>query len=109
MQIRIVKKGVRAGCDANEVPTNWVWEVDRFITMDDGSEVVAPGYIPFTPEELATHVSAALAAQQVNLVADAKVRDDLVVERDALKVAHDQKEAALRAAKAQILAALGEA
>ena len=109
MQVRVVKKGVRAGVDKNEVPTNWVWEVDRFITLDDGTETVAPGFIPFTSEELAKHVSAALAAQQVDLAADAKVRDGLLVERDALKVSHDQKEAALKQAKAAILAALGEA
>jgi hypothetical protein len=80
----IVKKGVRAGVDVNGVPTNWVWEVARMVEFDDGTTLAVPDSIPFTSEELATHVSAALAAQQDNLAADTAEREALKAQRDVL-------------------------
>ena len=93
MQETMVRKGVRAGVDKNGVPTNWYWEVDRMLTFDDGTSAVMPMSVPFTSEELATHVSAALAAQQTDLAADAAERDALRAERDALATAKAQAEA----------------
>lgn len=77
MQVRIVKKGLRAGVDKNGMPTDFVWEVDRIITFDDDTSSIVPAVIPLTDEELVQHVGEALAKTKVDIEADGVKRAEL--------------------------------
>lgn len=79
------KTGLRGGVDVNGVPTGMEWRVVRRFFEDGGAalgETVT--YVAFTSEELATHLSAALAAQAANIEADRLARDALVAELTAV-------------------------
>lgn len=90
------KTGLRAGVDKNEVPVGFHWEVLRQFT-DDAGNVLGESRVtvPLTAEELAAHVSAALAAQASDIAEDARKRAALV---SAIRSADEQWDDAVQAA-----------
>lgn len=87
-----VKTGFRGGVDANELPVGIMWEVRRTFTDDEGNALgETRTTVPWTPEEIATHISAGLTARDADIAADrdliVSLRADLAAmtaERDAL-------------------------
>lgn len=90
------KTGLRAGVDKNEVPVGFHWEVLRQFT-DDAGNVLGESRVtvPLTAEELAQHISAALAAQAADIAEDAQKRAALIA---AIRSADGQWDDAVQAA-----------
>lgn len=72
------------GVDGNGVPVGWHWNVIRRFTDDDSGASLGEARlpVPFTTEELAQHVSAALVAQAADIESDRVVRAAIAAERD---------------------------
>jgi hypothetical protein len=90
------KTGLRAGVDVNQVPVGFQWDVLRQFTDDAGNVLgEARVSVPVTSEELAAHISAALAAQAADIAEDAQKRAALV---SAIRSADQQWDDAVQAA-----------
>jgi hypothetical protein len=93
------KTGLRGGVDVNGVPTGMEWRVIRRFFEEGGAALgETTTYVPFTSEELATHLSAALVAQAANIEADRLARDALTAELAAVKSERDALAAQLASA-----------
>jgi hypothetical protein len=93
------KTGLRGGVDVNGVPTGMEWRVIRRF-FEEGGAVLGETttYVPFTSEELATHLSSALVAQAADIEADRLAHDALVAELAAVKSERDALAAQLASA-----------
>jgi hypothetical protein len=88
------KTGLRAGVDVNEVPVGFQWEVLRQFTDDAGNVLgEARVTVPVTAEELATHISGALAAQAADIAEDAQKRAALI---SAIRLADERWDEAVQ-------------
>lgn len=77
VEVRDEKIGGTFGVDKNFVPVGWLWKVRRTIVFDDGSSTDTFLDVPFSAEDLATHIENSLAAQASDIAADRAERDDL--------------------------------